>query len=285
MVRLLKYFLSVFVFCCFTACTDTANTVPKKSIDISQLTSTQKEAMIKRLKKPMNAVGMIGSFEENLLRLDSLILLEPHIFQYYHDKQVDALKMGDYQTSFETLEKSISIDSTEALTYYAPILLYYFRDYERALKRLEELDKLTPNQTDYAMGENIHYLKGLAHKQMGNYKTAIEELTKCMDIEKEAMDSYLPVYRGISYLRSQNYEAAIQDFDYTLTNLKDPHNTLALYYKSEALLVQGDTIQAKKLLEESLKWIQKGYAKREMYYEIFDHVSVDMVKDRLMDLE
>ncbi len=285
MVQLLKYFLNIFILLVLTACTYATKVVPKESVNISQLTPSQKKAIVKRLKKPIDAVGMIGTFEKNLLRYDSLIMLEPYVFQHYHEKQVSALKIGDYRTSFETLEASIAIDSLDALYYYAPILLYYFRDYERALQRLEELDKLTPKQTDYAMGENIHYQKGLAYKQMGNFEAAIQEFTKCMHIEKEQIDLYVPIYRGISYLHTKNYEEAIQDFDYSLNTLNDSHNTMALYYKGEAFLAKTDTAQAKNLFEESRKWINRGYVKREMYYEIFDHVSIDMVEDKLASLE
>lgn len=81
----------------------------------------------------------------------------------YHAISVQNTKNGNYDIAINALEKGMDINPRELGGYYGWILLYYYRDYERALKVLNEYDAFTPNFSDAPSGEDIHYLKGLAY--------------------------------------------------------------------------------------------------------------------------
>ncbi|MBL4668103.1 MAG: hypothetical protein JKY30_02420 [Flavobacteriales bacterium] len=93
----------------------------------------------------------------------------------YHSLSVQNTKNGNYSIAIAALEKAMELDPKEISPYYGWVLLYYYRDYEKSLKILEQYDAYTPNFSDAPMGEDIHYLKGLAHMQLEHYQIAIDE--------------------------------------------------------------------------------------------------------------
>lgn len=215
--------------------------------------------------------------------LDSLMVLQPEKASYYREKSVTLTKIGDYHQAFPLLEKAAKRD-TEILFYSSWVLLRLYRDYERALQQFETIDAMTPNQPDYAGGQNVNYSKGLAHKQLGNYEKAIAEFTICITDEGEAnTDPYVFVYRGISHTNLKQYEQALQDFDLALKYY--PQSSMACYYKAEALLAAGKPEAAKAYFQKAQHLIQQGYTRGEPYREVIDQVHAEMIEDQLLKLK
>lgn len=254
-----------------------------KSQNLDQLSDAEKQLMLVRLEEEMKqAPNTQGSMFRDL-KSDTILMLDPEREGTYRGKSMGHTKIGDYHKAFPLLEKSASLDPKESLYYYSWLLLYYYRDYERSLQRLEQYDALTPNEIDYAWGESVLLLKGLAHKQMGNYESAITEFTNSIIAEGKNVDLHAYIYRGISYLRLSRLEEAIKDFDKALSEYdKMP---MAHFYKGETLLQQGDQAAAKTAFLNAQKWIQKGYVRTDPYIEFFDTVWEMEVLDKLASIE
>ncbi len=285
MDKLLKYSLSGITACflLITACNN--NTTPtEKKLDLSEFSKEEKRLILDRLNnlKPNNGYFQGGLRADKIL--DTLMLLEPTNSDHHHTKSVGHSKIGNYHIAFPLLEEAVKINPPDILYYYPWLLLYYYHDYERALKYFNEFDDLTPNQVDFAMSENVYYLKGMALKQLGRDEEAIASLTQAVKSDGENVDPYVHVYRGICYLQQKKYDAAIADFDFVLNDLDDPRNSMAHYYKGEAYLQKGSIDKAKMHFLEAQKLIEKGYVKTDPYWELFDFVSGERVKDKLESL-
>jgi tetratricopeptide (TPR) repeat protein len=210
---------------------------------------------------------------------DRLIELQPEKASYYQGKSMTHTKIGDFHIAFPLLEKAYSLDPKETGYYYGWLLLYYYRDYERAIEKLKEFDDFTPDQPDFAWGEHVNFLKGLCYKQMGDYKKAIEEFNTVITMEAGFVDVYAYVYRGIAQQRLGAHEEAISDFDKAIEEYQQ--NSMAFYYKGLSLSEQGKEIEAKEAYREALRLLQQGYLYRDPYHEAFDGISITMVEDQL----
>jgi len=243
--------------------------------DYSQLTDEQRleKANAYRAKQPTYYQG--SRYRQEMF--DTLIAMAPRHGDFYRAKSITHTKIGDYHLAFPLLEKAAALDP-ETLYYYAWVLINNYHDFPRALKRLEEYDQLTPNQMDYAWGQNVHHLKGIAHKQMGNYEAAIREFTTCLEKEGlEQADVYTIVYRGITFLRMGAYDKAIADFDLALSDYQ--RCTMAHFYKGEALLKQGNRSAALESLEAARALLKQGIKKTDPYKDVFDEIQEVMIED------
>lgn len=270
MERLVKYFLSgivIFIMGCQQS----------KAPEI-----VDKDQEIKRLDSLRQSYHQATLYRQAYF--DSLIILDPKNEYYYREKSVAHTKIGDYHLAFPLLEKSASLDPKESLYYYSWLLLYYYRDYDRALVRLEEFDALTPDFTDSPWGENIHYLKGLAHKQQGNYSKAIEEFNTAVATDGyEYSDPYTFIYRAICYLELKAYEKAKTDLERFISS--NPKAVMPYYYLAQYYMANKKDNEAKYHLALAKKHLLLDHHKTDPYMEVFDAVSLGMIDDLYAKLE
>lgn len=235
------------------------------------------------------------TYDENLLKLkrknyyqgsrkrqensDLLIALNPDNSSYYQGKSMAHTKIGDYHIAFPLLEKAWELDAKETGYYYGWLLLYYYRDYERALEKLETYDNFTPNTPDFCWGEHINYLKGLCHKQMGNYEKAIEEFSNVIAYEAEFVDMYAYVYRGICYQKLAQHDLAIKDFDRAIQEYDKC--SMAYFYKGLSYKAIDLPKLYKASIYEAKSLVEKGFYKRHDYHEAFDGISLEMIMDEI----
>lgn len=210
---------------------------------------------------------------------DRLIEIEPENEYNYRAKSITHSKIGDYHIAFPLLEKSKALDPAESLYYYAWLLTNLYHDYERAILYLEEYDALTPDQLDYAWGENVYHLKGLAQRQLGRYEEAINNFTRAIESEGDYPDTYDFVYRGICYLQLGDQKQAIQDFKKAIDTYDKC--SMAFYYQGVALDQMGKHQAAKASLEQAKALLEKGYKLTDPYKEVVDEVHLAMVEDYL----
>lgn len=209
------------------------------------------------------------------LALDRIISPDADI---YHELSVQNTKNGNYQLAFNYLEKSAKLNP-EVYGYFGWVMLYYYRDYKRALEYLNVFDLLTPNFSDFPMGENIHYLKGLALMKLDRYEDAInnfeiyinEETSKNGESWVETSTFY---YKGICLENLNKKKQAVKN--YKLAIKYNSFFVEAIYRK--ALLVKRKRI--KKLLKVK-ELIKKGYSKTDVYVETFYPVYIQDVEKEL----
>jgi tetratricopeptide (TPR) repeat protein len=211
-------------------------------------------------------------------KFDTLLAMAPWVESYWRQKSITHTKIGDYHLAFPLLEKAAELDPEEALYYYSWLLLFYYRDYERALHYLNEYDNLHPGQMQYAWGENVNYQKGLAHKGLGDFKSAIREFSTAIEQEgRERTDVYTFVYRGICYLKLERYEEAIQDFEECLAQYD--RCAMAHTYRAIAHYGLGDFTNAQEDLQVARELIERGYKKEDPYIHVFNEVYPLLIED------
>jgi tetratricopeptide (TPR) repeat protein len=243
----------------------------------------QRKAMAEEFYNAYELKSYQGS-RHNQAMYDTLIRIDPFTERWYRQKSIAHTKIGDYHIAFPLLEKAARLDPKESLYYYSWLLVELYRDYDRALHYLTTFDTLTPNQVDYAWGTNVHLLKGLCHKQKGDYPKAIAAFNDCIASEPfDAVDVYTFVYRGICYTKTGEAEKAIADFDEAIRRYE--RCTMAYFYKGQALwTLQRDAEGARAMYEKTKILLAQGYKKTDPYIEVFDEVHLIMVEDALAEL-
>lgn len=209
---------------------------------------------------------------------DSLISANPEEEKHYRQKSIPFTLRGDYDIAIPLLEKSYETDRTENLYYYSWVTLFHYRDYEKALRLLQEYDDLTPNVRDYPMSKNINYLKGLAHRQLGHWDSAIKEFQTVVKDEAELTDEYTYVYMGICYLMKGQYRTAHEQFDRAL-QVAD-NNTMAIYYKALTFRKEGKKALSERWLLKAEDCLLRGNTNYRSHTQAFDKVYLMTILDK-----
>ncbi len=193
----------------------------------------------------------------------------------WHVYSVQNTKNGNYAESIPALEKAVILDPKDIEGYYGWVLLYYYRDYERSLKHLEHYDQLSPG-VEAPVGENIHFLKGLCHYQMGNYRKAIEEFGLNEDFEvkrfgQKNCNGYIYFYIARCYDQlgaikpaETYYKKAVK---YTLFPT-EAYYYLGMLHKYK----KGNASMGIRYLKDAYSLMLKGYKQQDVYVELFDEV-------------
>lgn len=203
----------------------------------------------------------------------------------YHALSVQNTKNGNYDIAISALKRSYEIAPEEAGAYYGWVLLYYYHDYNKALEILNEYDNTTPNFMDAPMGENIHYLKGLAYAQLEDYENAIKEYNIVIDEESlkygEKEVYYLVLLnKGISLYYSKRYTEAIHLFDKALINYDKCSE--AFYFKGLSQLKLNDNNSACSNFKKAICLIKQGYKSSDTYVELFHEIYEQDVEDAIL---
>ncbi|WP_024741907.1 tetratricopeptide repeat protein [Tenacibaculum maritimum] len=193
----------------------------------------------------------------------------------YHAISVQNTKNGNYNIAIDALEKAYKINPKEIGAYYGWVLLYYYHDYEKSLKVLNAYDNLTPNFSDYPMGECIHYLKGLAYKELGDFEQALSEFDLSIKYGLEEhneswIDYQVFLNRGITLFYQNKNKEAIIEFKRVLRN----HNKCseAYYFSGLTLIKLNKREEACQELNKSLKLVKEGYKSSDIYVELFHEI-------------
>jgi tetratricopeptide (TPR) repeat protein len=248
---------------------------PAESFD--DLSDRQRSTLLAKYDKKIRTVHQ-GS-EWKLALYDTLMLLDPEQEAYPRQKSIAYTKRGDFDLAIPLLERSKSLDLSENLYYYSWLTLFHYRDYEKALDLLNQYDDLTPGSRDYAMGQNVNYLKGLALRQLGRYEAAIDEFDKVIKDEEAAVDPYTFVYKGICAYHLGQYDTVHEVMDKALDRFE--RCTMAMYYRALAYKRQGKNAQAKKWLKKAETSILAGNKKSHPYVEVFDEVHPMTIQDTM----
>lgn len=135
----------------------------------------------------------------------------------YHQLSVQHLKNGNYVQSHKYISEAVKIDPKEHSGYFAWVLLYYYRDYPKALNYLNMYDDFTPNFSDFPVGENIHYLKGIALLKMNQLDSAMTEFNTYIKEENDAgaadfIDASVYIHQGRIFAEQNQPSKAIQSY-------------------------------------------------------------------------
>jgi tetratricopeptide (TPR) repeat protein len=202
----------------------------------------------------------------------------------WHAYSVQNTKHGNYAESIRALEKSLAINAKEVEGYYGWVLLYYYRDYEKALKHLIHYDDLTPQDVDAPVGENIHFLKGLCYYQLNQFPNAIKEfeLNETFEVShfgQKNCNTYIYFYMARCYEKNNSLKQAEVYYKKAIKQSQFPVE--ANYYLGLLYTNNSQTEKGKKLIQKALNFIKQGYKQQDIYVELFDEVYLTQVEEAL----
>jgi len=199
----------------------------------------------------------------------------------WHTYSVQNTKNGNYAEAIYGLENSLAIAPKEMEGYYGWVLLYYYRDYKKALLHLNHYDSLTPGVIDAPVGENIHFLKGLCYYQLNEFEKSILEFEKNNVFEKnhfgkKNVNAYIYFYMARNYDKQNNlklaeifYKKAIKQSQFPV----EANYYLGLLYKYK----KHNFKKAKSCFEKSKSFLKQGYKQQDSYIELFDEVYLTQI--------
>lgn len=202
--------------------------------------------------------------------------------QLYHGYSVQNTKNGNYDESIRYLDRAASQSPENVDGYYGWCLLYYYRDYDKALFHLERLDRSTP-YIDYVGDDNILYAKGLCYKQKGAFAKALELFQLAIDYEiKEHGENWVSHHmlfqtgRALHLLNRQSeaieyYNSAIQSWE---------GSSESFYYKGLAEIELDNNIGCQNL-NTALEKVRKGEKSSDSYVRLFDEIYVGQVEEMI----
>lgn len=200
----------------------------------------------------------------------------------YHGWSVQNTKNGNYAIAIDKLEKVMQINPQEGSAYYGWVLLYYYRDYEKALKILEQHDAYTPNFSDAPMGEDVHYLKGLCQMQLQHYQKAVDEFnTYINNLASTNSEDYVDVYtfvqKGRCLSKLGQYKEAVKSYKKALKYYENC--TEAYYFMGSTQLKIGEKDSACMNFNKALELINNGYKSSDNYVEYFHEIYPQQIEE------
>lgn len=206
----------------------------------------------------------------------ALSLKDSITYEDYHALSVQNTKNGNYPIAINALEKALALNP-EVHGYYGWVLLYYYRDYRKALVHLEKYDSLTPNYSDAPGGENIHFLKGLVKMNLKDYNGAIAEFNNNIgEVSDKSGEEWVSIatflYKGRCYHKLKRFNDAIDAYDKAI-KYHDSF-TEALFYKGLVLFELGEKNLGCENVKKALDLRNKGHRQSDSYVELFDEIYV-----------
>lgn len=206
---------------------------------------------------------------------ESIKKLENFSSSEYHFVSIQNTKNGNYNKAIKYLDKASELEPKEVDGYYGWLLLYYYRDYEKALFHLNRYDLFTPDFDDSVGDDNILYVKALCYKELGQYYKALELFDNAIKSElKEHDESWISHQIYFQKARTLHllgeHKKAIEYYDKTI-KLWDKSGE-SYYYKGLAQIEINDSLVGRENLNIALDLVTKGYKTSDSYVELFDEV-------------
>jgi len=154
-----------------------------------------------------------GSISE-IIVLKEALSYQPENAMLWRELGVPYGKRGIAAKYSELYSKAVEYDPLNWQGWRGYMYLYFYRDYKRALKDFNELDKLTPNFVDYPQSISIHFMRGICHMQLREYELAHAYWDKHMkhelsiDSDERFIDSKTYLFKAVCYYKEDNFTAS-----------------------------------------------------------------------------
>lgn len=213
---------------------------------------------------------------------NSLLKLKSVDAETYHGYSVQNTKNGNYDEAIAYLNNAANLDPANVDGYLGWVLLYYYRDYDKALFHLERLDSST-NYVDYVGTDNIMYAIGLCYKQKGNYSKALEHFKRAIDHEikeygEEWVNHQMFYQTGRTLHRLNQPLEAISYYNDAINNWDG--SSESIYYKGLAEIELGIGSGCENL-EKALLKVRKGIKSSDSYTRLFDEVYIGQIEEMI----
>jgi hypothetical protein len=140
-------------------------------------------------------------------------------------------QVGYWQNSTTLYDHTLEVtDNNWPIYYNRGAAYYHLGNYRQAIEDLNRAIEIKPGYAE------AYVSRGLAYNELGNYRQAIEDLNSAIEINPEYAEAYYN--RGITYYHIGNYRQAIENYDRAI-EIK-PAYADAYYNRGAAYLMLGN---------------------------------------------
>lgn len=155
------------------------------------------------------------------------------------------LEAKDYNASIADFSQALREQPSDTSALIGIIRAYTVTEnYKEAQRVVDNAVKQYPNLPDFYMR------RGILNNIRGQHRRAIPDFDKALELATGSKQIAILVNRGVSYMRDDNYERAMQDFNEALEI--NPRNASALSYKAFINYRQNNFAEAIEIYNKAL---------------------------------
>lgn len=191
--------------------------------------------------------------------LDEGLKQDSTIAYLWQQKAMPYFKARKYEVGMQYLDKAVLYNPKQYQPYRAFIKCVFLKTYQDAIADFTDCKEKWGD--NFEMDHTYSFYIGLSQLQLNQFDKAVGSFNEAIRTQSKFFKDthHLDLfYLGIAKLEQQNYDEAITLFDQALVQY--PEFSDAMYYKVLCLYRQGKSTDTyKTLLEEAIKWRDKGY--------------------------
>jgi len=225
-----------------------------------------------------------GSYSSQKYLTDAIELC-PSLSTAYFEKSVAYLKRGMFIEWKELIDKAVSLNPSEHLSYRAWCQFAFLHNYEETIKDIDSLTNLvgfsslgTGQSGDY----DLRIVLALSYKLIGKKKKSIEIIENLIKDEKYNLGLYDYLHLGVLYLENNQLEKAKICFQ---NQIEENELSEVYYYLGKTHLLMKNDQKVKKNIEESLKLYKNRKRMHSNYYEYIDQIYEQDIIDLIEKME
>ncbi len=152
------------------------------------------------------------NYEEAIENFTSAIDLNPRFPEAFYQRALLYIRGSDNNKALSDYSQAIRLDQNELIYYTSRARCYLvIGSLDPALNDLNKALEMNPPSRDLY---NIYYLRGRIHDRKKDNIKALQDYSKAIEINPDAIDSH---YRkGLVNRRLKNYEESIEDFNHAI---------------------------------------------------------------------
>lgn len=269
MEKLRKYFHNIIVFGVFASCAS-ADPFEGKSLE------ERRKISIELLEKA--ETQHFQGTPVNMEGIEMALQADPQNAAAWRELSVPYLKRGLAHEWKPLFDKAVECDPVSWQGWRGYLLLFFYRDYEKAIRDFNATDTLTPNLTDYPQSLSVDYLRGLAYLGLKDYPTSESYFSKYIDeVTNNLGEDWVEVtaftYRGRVRELQSNIAGAVDDYN---THLKyQPNSADGCYHLARIHKRQQQWLLADDFAAKAKEFYERGYYMHRDYVETFEEIYLE----------
>lgn len=219
---------------------------------------------------------------------DSVLKICPNNGRLWGNAGMAYMIRGEFVEGMRLINKAAKLEPHYFLGSRAWYRIMHLHDYEGAIKDLDTLETISGSSFVYVTNVHMYIYKGLAYKQLGNHKKALELYDHAIDEQVKTkgdqwVGTYDYLYRGILRYRTGDMEGAIAD----LTRQVKEYEALAdtYYYRGLAYAAVGRKDEARLDIQRAKDlMLGEGQRRWDGMFVLADEVFLSDVESALLKL-
>lgn len=212
-----------------------------------------------------------GSVPRRLL-IDEAFLHNPESGDVHRELGVPYLKRGMAVEYDKDYSNAVFYDAVNWQGWRGYIYLYFYRDYERAISDFDNLDVLTPNFVDHPQATSIHFMRGISYLKLDKYDEALDYFDQHITEELRTVKEDYIDHKTFLFQGIAHYKKGNKvaaKASFARGTKIEPDNADLWYWTAKLAHEMGDEKNALIALEKAQVQFEKGYENHRPYVEEF----------------